>query len=418
MPFDAKYDQVYESLIAPACRKAGFIPKRADAPSASERITDHILKQLLESDIVLGDLTSRNPNVLYELGVRHACGGSTVLIQAAGTPRIFDIQDIRTIEYSPELVPPSLERDIERIAEQLASTHREGSDENLVFRTVGDLGYLGRQEEGYRSFLARLPEARSRVRVLVTFAYFLNDERLLTRVFRQVAESDGSARLLLVDPGSRAAAQRGYDRPGKDVPREIRSNLCSIARCADAASQALDDASIECKVYDMTPPFALFECDGRATLIFYEYRKDLRDTQSITFGMKTPLGRYVRSVFGEIWKNVDTSMAIDQYLSLRGWFGRALDNVRYLRGQECPAEGGVCPDMWLLVSHAQHREILSHLEDGRPVQLDDVSPGRYTVSSYPIDAIRRVAVQKYGEEVTRDLACALAATRQQQVASV
>jgi hypothetical protein len=52
------------------------------------------------------------------------------------------------------------------------------------------------------------------------------------------------------------------------------------------------------------------------------------------------------------------------------------------------------------------------------VQLDDVSPGRYTVSSYPIDAIRRVAVQKYGEEVTRDLACALAATRQQQVASV
>jgi len=100
MPFDAKYDQVYESLIAPACRKAGFVPKRADVPSASERITDHLLKQLLESDVVLGDLTSRNPNVLYELGVRHACGGTTVLFQAAGTAPIFDIQDIRTIKYS------------------------------------------------------------------------------------------------------------------------------------------------------------------------------------------------------------------------------------------------------------------------------------------------------------------------------
>ena len=411
MPFDAKYNEVYESLIAPACRKAGFIPRRADAPSASERITDHILKQLLESDIVLGDLTSRNPNVLYELGVRHACGGSTVLIQAAGTARIFDIQDIRTVEYSGELSPASLEQDIECIAAQLVATYREGSDENLVFRTVGDLGHLGRQEEGYRSFLARLPDARSRVRMLATFAYFLNDEKLLNRVFRQVAEGDGSVRVLLVEPGSRAAAQRGYDRPGKDVPREIRSNLSSIARCADAANQAVDDVRIECKVYDMAPPFALFECDGRATLIFYEYRKDLRDTQSITFAMKTPLGRYVRSVFGELWKNVDTSMPIDQYLSLRGWFGRAMDNVRYLRGHECPGDDGTRPDMWLLISQTQHREILSHLGDGRPVQLDDVSPGRYTVSSYPIDVIRRVAVQKYGEEVTGDLACALAATR-------
>jgi len=287
-----------------------------------------------------------------------------------------------------------------------------------VFRTVGDLGHLGRQEEGYRSFLARLPDARSRVRVLATFAYFLNDERLLNRVFRQVAEGDGSVRLLLVERAPGPPRNGGDDRPGKDVPREIRSNLGSIARCADAASQALDGASIECKVYDVTPPFALFECDGRATSIFYEYRKDLRDTQGITFGMKTPLGRYVRRVFGEIWKNVDTSMALDQYMSVRGWFGRALDNVRYLRGHECPAEGGVCPDMWLLVSHAQHREILSHLDGGRPVQLDDVSPGRYTVNSYPVDAIRRVAVQKYGEEVTRDLACALAAIRKEEVASV
>jgi len=148
MPFDPKLNRVYELVLAPACRQAGFEPERADTSNASERITNHLLARLLESEMVLGDLSSRNPNVLYELGVRHACGGSTVLVQSSGTERIFDIQDIRTTEYDARITPGSIKRDIDVIAAQLRSTYERGRAENLVYRTAGSLGFAGRQNQG------------------------------------------------------------------------------------------------------------------------------------------------------------------------------------------------------------------------------------------------------------------------------
>jgi hypothetical protein len=411
MPFDARYNRVYDALIAPACRRAGFKPERADNTGASERITDHILRQLLESEIVLGDLSSRNPNVLYELGVRHACGGSTVLVQAAGTERIFDIQDIHTVDYDSRLGPKSIERDIERVSTQIRSTHQQGGGGNLVFRSVGNLGHLGRHDEGYRSFLARLPAARRDLRVLSTFAYFLNDQPLIEDAFNRIAGNGGDARLLLLDPSSRAAAQRGQERPDRNVPLEIRNNLRSIATCVSAAGAMGDDRRLECRVFNSSPPFALFQCDDRATLIFYEYRKDLKDTQSLTFSTSTPLGRYVTRVFDEHWKNADTSMAIEHYLTLRAWFGRYLEGVHYLRGSESPAESGEHPDLWLLLDKGQAEEVRAFVESGRLADIDEVLPGRYVLERRPLESVRRVAEQKYGNSVAAGFECALGASR-------
>ncbi|MBF0195581.1 MAG: hypothetical protein HQL71_13550 [Magnetococcales bacterium] len=94
---------VYEDIISPACELANVNPIRADEDSETNLIQLKILKQLLDSPIAICDLSSRNPNVLFELGIRQAFDKPVVLIQEEGTPRIFDISGLRCLDYSKKM---------------------------------------------------------------------------------------------------------------------------------------------------------------------------------------------------------------------------------------------------------------------------------------------------------------------------
>jgi hypothetical protein len=97
------FNRVYEFIIMPACKAAGFKPIRADDVQVTNFIIVDILKKILEAEMVVCDLSSRNPNVLYELGIRQAFNLPVTLIRDLKTPRIFDIQGLRDIEYDESL---------------------------------------------------------------------------------------------------------------------------------------------------------------------------------------------------------------------------------------------------------------------------------------------------------------------------
>jgi len=80
-------------------RKQVFDCIRADEVSESGSITRDFLRRLGESDVVIADLSGLNPNVLYELGVRHALRSGTVILAEKGTALPFDIRDLRVIWY-------------------------------------------------------------------------------------------------------------------------------------------------------------------------------------------------------------------------------------------------------------------------------------------------------------------------------
>ena len=61
------------------------------------------MKKLIDAPIAICDLSTRNPNVLFELGIRQAFDKPVVLIQEIGTPKIFDISPLRYLEYCKEL---------------------------------------------------------------------------------------------------------------------------------------------------------------------------------------------------------------------------------------------------------------------------------------------------------------------------
>ena len=85
------FRHVYDDLIKPACKHLNYNPVRADDIAGTSLIHVDILKKIVESPIAICDLSSRNPNVLFELGIRQAFDKPVVLIQEVGTEKIFDI---------------------------------------------------------------------------------------------------------------------------------------------------------------------------------------------------------------------------------------------------------------------------------------------------------------------------------------
>lgn len=100
----AGYDEghfklVYEDIIKIACEKAGFKPIRADDVKQTNLIHKDILQKILETPMAICDMSSNNPNVLFELGIRQAFDKPVVLIKDTITKSIFDISPLRYTEY-------------------------------------------------------------------------------------------------------------------------------------------------------------------------------------------------------------------------------------------------------------------------------------------------------------------------------
>lgn len=122
------FTKVYEDIFKPACASAGFTSVRADEVKQTNLIHLDILQKLIESPMAICDLSSRNPNVLFELGLRQAFDKPTVLVQEAGTPKIFDIAPLRYTEYRRELRYREVLEDQSMISEAIKAT-KEATDQ-------------------------------------------------------------------------------------------------------------------------------------------------------------------------------------------------------------------------------------------------------------------------------------------------
>lgn len=123
------FDRVYEYLIKPACEKAGYEPRRADDNKASNMIMFDILKKIMECDMAICDLSSKNANVFYELGLRQAFNKKTILITDGRENAPFDIAAFRYVRYSPSLRVDSVITDTKAISEMLEETENAPEDD-------------------------------------------------------------------------------------------------------------------------------------------------------------------------------------------------------------------------------------------------------------------------------------------------
>lgn len=102
-----KYDYIIKNAVLKAC--PGLEVIRADEELNPSSISNDILTKLMHSRFVIADITYPNPNVFYELGIRHAIKTGTILIREHVDFSIpSDISHLRHIEYTQE--PSGMEK--------------------------------------------------------------------------------------------------------------------------------------------------------------------------------------------------------------------------------------------------------------------------------------------------------------------
>ena len=95
------FDNIYINLIKPAILETESSIFRVDEEFLpGDDMIKTIIKSVISSDIMIADLTTQNPNVMYELGMRHmAQRGLTIMICSSGTRIPFNISNYRVISY-------------------------------------------------------------------------------------------------------------------------------------------------------------------------------------------------------------------------------------------------------------------------------------------------------------------------------
>ena len=148
MPFGRKtdaagrvtnFDSVFQKVIAPAVERAGLEPIRADEEKIGGTIHKPMFERLMLCHYAVADITGANPNVFYELGIRHALRpSSTVILFVEGTVIPFDIALVRGISYKTDGAgePVDPEVPIAAIAAHLSAARTTPYDDSPIFQLI------------------------------------------------------------------------------------------------------------------------------------------------------------------------------------------------------------------------------------------------------------------------------------------
>ncbi|GAF70120.1 unnamed protein product [marine sediment metagenome] len=160
------FDKARRHIIDPVAKDMGYRTIRSDEIPRPGTITNHIIEHLLKDDLVVADMTERNPNVFYELAVRRAVRKPVILMGAIGDRVPFDLAAQRVIFY--DLDPDNITKAKEELRRQISEVNSEKFivdspiETAISFESTGQVTEESQMQE-VLSILRNLSERMSRV---------------------------------------------------------------------------------------------------------------------------------------------------------------------------------------------------------------------------------------------------------------
>ncbi|WP_431233767.1 hypothetical protein ACQ856_03480 [Mycolicibacterium psychrotolerans] len=190
-------DQVKKYIIDPAVEPLGYETTRADLTDESGQITTQIVTQLLNADLIIADLTGHNPNVFYELAIRHAFGKPFIQIGDKSERIPFDVAGQWSVLFDHKDLDSADEA--KRRINKAAKAIRDGGDDykmdNPVTQTV-DLQQLRSSGNPEQIAMAEISQAltdirtdirRTRMVVRTPGGYSADEMSAIRSVFHRIA---------------------------------------------------------------------------------------------------------------------------------------------------------------------------------------------------------------------------------------
>jgi hypothetical protein len=224
-------DRLLEFVIRPAAVTCGYRAFRADEEASSGIITDHVIANLLNSPMVVADLTERNSNVFYELAVRHMIKKPVVHVIRAGDAVPFDIMSLRVLQLDdPDL--ENVTKSQQLLCEFIKSA--EGEPGRNPISSAADLEALRTSGDPLRAEVARLKDEMSQLRALI------QTQRVASAGGMGVTAPSSS----LLELHVAAALENLYANTASEEYRQHLAKALQIVRKRDEAARAKPTSDI------------------------------------------------------------------------------------------------------------------------------------------------------------------------------
>lgn len=164
-------DVTYNNIIKPAVEKAGFKCIRGDEVLESGIIDKSMYALLIHADLVIADITTFNPNAIYELGIRHAAKPfSTIVMKEKDGNIPFDINHNKTFTYShmgEDIGGKEIERCVKDLTNLIIAVDKAKETDSPLFHHIRGVQPYSLPEEEYIQIIKDLAEKEKSMFALV-----------------------------------------------------------------------------------------------------------------------------------------------------------------------------------------------------------------------------------------------------------
>lgn len=204
-------DQVLKHIIAPVARECGYDPIRADQISEPGLITSQVIQHVVDDALVIADLTGWNPNVFYELAIRHAVKKPMVQIINATETMPFDVAATRTIQVDHHDLD-SAARAREEIGKQIKAVEKNPSEVDTPISVAVELQSLRQSDNPLEKSNAEIMSMLQELRVGLAEIKDAERPRIHPRAIEEMAMMfHRLSRLMEIEDGKELTTERLAD---------------------------------------------------------------------------------------------------------------------------------------------------------------------------------------------------------------
>jgi hypothetical protein len=306
MPFDDDFQSIWEQLIRPALEEAGYEVARADSRLNQRNILRDIVEGIATADLIVAELTTVNPNVMYELGICHGLRIPTVLIAQDLDEVPFDLRSYRVVTYTRDFEEITKLKDalIEIGSRHLAKDVDFGSPVEDFYETGETAGRRSpsrTSEEpapedddaprGLLDFLAASQSASDQLREDMDFISSRTDE-LNGAITQRTEEMQRATEADMIDPREllllTARAASDMTSYANDVDTRLPSLESAVDSMVENLAQYLSsieitsDADVPRFEEERDSALELIRTSEGAIASMGEFRQTTRDTPSVS----------------------------------------------------------------------------------------------------------------------------------------
>lgn len=237
MPLDRRFLRIFSNHTKPVLQQYFSEVITSDDIFTSTSILEDIWVNINTARLIVADVTDKNSNVFYELGIAHTIGKDIIVMTQNKNDVPFDINHIRYIEYTDDEEGwKRLELKLENFTEATVKEARSRKQR----RVTKSLGQPDSLKEGIQYYTSRaeislenlLSQAKKSVEMLALSFYNVTMNHI--SLIEQLIKNNVTVTFLVLDPSSIVVEERKKDfREGEELKHHIERtliNLCKLRR--------------------------------------------------------------------------------------------------------------------------------------------------------------------------------------------